>query len=107
MVVLARSWQRRKTSVTSRRHGLCEEIALPAQHGASAEAVPTPCARAQQPMPSPTYELTSAADALVVKVDLPDVKKASEVDLNISATRLHLIVPPPELKSRCARFQVF
>ena len=54
----------------------------------------------QQPMPSPTYELTSAADALVVKVDLPDVKKASEVDLNISATRLHLIVPPEYAATR-------
>ena len=51
-------------------------------------------------MPSPTYELTSAADALVVKVDLPDVKKASEVDLNISATRLHLIVPPEYAATR-------
>jgi HSP20 family molecular chaperone IbpA len=60
----------------------------------------TPCALQQQPMPSPTYELTSAADALVVKVDLPDVKKASEVDLNISATRLHLIVPPEYAATR-------
>ena len=74
----------------------------PAQHGASAEAVAAQIrARAQQqPMPSPTYELTSSPDALVVKVDLPDVKKASEVDLNISATRLHLIVPPEYAATR-------
>ena len=45
-------------------------------------------------MPTPTHTLTTSTDALTVKVDLPDVKKASEVDLNISATRLHLIVPP-------------
>ena len=80
---------------------VCEKLPSPAQHGASAEAVaPAPCALQQQPMPSPTYELTSAADALVVKVDLPDVKKASEVDLNISATRLHLIVPPEYAATR-------
>ena len=91
----------RKTSVACRRPGLCEKnCPAPAQHGASAEAVRLRARAQQQPMPSPTYELTSAADALVVKVDLPDVKKASEVDLNISATRLHLIVPPEYAATR-------
>ena len=78
-----------------------DETALPCPTRRLCRSGLTPCARAQQqPMPSPTYELTSAADALVVKVDLPDVKKASEVDLNISATRLHLIVPPEYAATR-------
>ena len=45
-------------------------------------------------MPTPSHELTRSAEVLSVRVELPDVKKASEVDLNISATRLHLLAPP-------------
>ena len=44
-------------------------------------------------MPAPTYVLETSETSIIVKVDLPDVKKASEVDLNISSTRLHLLVP--------------
>ena len=43
-------------------------------------------------MRTPSHELARSAEALTVKVDLPEVKKASEVDLNISTTRLHLLV---------------
>ena len=41
---------------------------------------------------TPSHTLTRTDEALTVKVELPDVKKASEVDLNISSTRLHLLV---------------
>ena len=48
-------------------------------------------------MTTPTHAIERSFEALTIKGELPEVKKASEVDLNISATRLHLLVPP-----RCA-----
>lgn len=44
-------------------------------------------------MRTPVHSVTRTADALSVRVELPDVKKASEVDLEISMMRLKLIVP--------------
>ena len=49
-------------------------------------------------MRTPVHEITQTAESLSVRVELPDVKKASEVDLEISTTRLKLVVP-----ERCAR----
>ena len=48
-------------------------------------------------MRTPVHEITQTAESLSVRVELPDVKKASEVDLEISTTRLKLVVP-----ERCA-----
>ena len=44
-------------------------------------------------MRTPVHELTRTDESLSVRVELPDVKKASEVDLEISTTRLKLVVP--------------
>ncbi len=43
---------------------------------------------------TPEHTLTRSDEALIVRVVLPDIRKASEVDLAISDTRLHLIAPP-------------
>ena len=48
--------------------------------------------------PSHTVETTSSA--VCVRVDLPDVRKASEVDLNISSTRLHLVASHEDCRGR-------
>ena len=48
-------------------------------------------------MPAPTHTVTVTAADVCVRVELPEVKKASEVDLNISAERLHLIADSAEL----------
>ena len=48
-------------------------------------------------MPAPTYELTRSLEALTIRVDLPEAKKASEVDLEISVERLHLVHESAEL----------
>ena len=49
-------------------------------------------------MKTPVHEVTRTDESLSVRVELPDVKKASEVDLEISTTRLKLVVP-----DRCGR----
>ena len=49
-------------------------------------------------MPStPVHTIAVADDNVSVRVELPEVKKASEVDLNISTDRLHLIAADVEL----------
>ena len=42
-------------------------------------------------MRSPAHEVVREGDVLRVAVQLPEVAKASAVDLNISASRLHLV----------------
>ena len=44
-------------------------------------------------MPKPNVVVTEEDAVIRVRVELPDVSKASEVDLNISATRVALTAP--------------
>ena len=45
-------------------------------------------------MPTPSHTVERTDEALKVRVELPNVNKASEVDLEISPDRLLLKVPP-------------
>ena len=45
-------------------------------------------------MPTPAHTLERSFEALTLKVELPGINKASELDLNIGATQLHLVAPP-------------
>ena len=44
----------------------------------------------------PAHELARSDAVITVRVPLPDVMRASEVDLNISATRVHLYAGTPQ-----------
>ena len=48
-------------------------------------------------MPIPKHDVSTTETDVCVRVELPEVKKAGEVDLNISSTRLHLIAAEAEL----------
>ena len=76
-------------AVASQEANYCEPLA------AASLALLTP--RDRPTMPAPTHTVTVTAADVCVRVELPEVKKASEVDLNISAERLHFIADSAEL----------